>query len=341
MRTLRRAALLGAMGLAAALMGLPVLLLLLAAGAAPPSTTSAGTSEAALGDIPPAYLALYRSAAAEAGIDWAVLAAIGKIETDHGRSTAPGVRSGFNFHGCCAGPMQFYANRRMSGGPTTWDAYGVDGNADGRTDVYDPADAIPAAARYLAASGAPADYPRAIWAYNHSGAYVRDVLAQAARYRETVAVPLDAGGFVYPVRDPGGGPTGRFSDDYTSPRGSGGHCPDHPTWHCATDVFAPLGTPVVAPISGRLTRVGYQGLGGNRIWVEGPADRFYLAHLSRFASGLAEGLEVRAGQPLGAVGDTGSARGTPPHLHLAWERRTPSGAWVNANPFPLLRAGRG
>jgi hypothetical protein len=67
--------------------------------------------------------------------------------------------------------------------PNTWDQFGVDGNHDGRTDPYDPADAIPAAARYLKASGAPADWRRALFAYNHATWYVTKVLDQAARYR--------------------------------------------------------------------------------------------------------------------------------------------------------------
>jgi hypothetical protein len=75
--------------------------------------------------------------------------------------------------------MQF----SVVGSPSTWDRYGVDGNGDGRTSPYDPADAIPAAARYLRASGAPADYRRALFAYNHAGWYVADVLAKAAEYR--------------------------------------------------------------------------------------------------------------------------------------------------------------
>jgi long-subunit acyl-CoA synthetase (AMP-forming) len=67
--------------------------------------------------------------------------------------------------------------------PSTWDCYGVDGNHDGRKGQWDPADAIPDAARYLRASGAPADYRRAIFTYNHADWYVADVLAQADRYR--------------------------------------------------------------------------------------------------------------------------------------------------------------
>ena len=98
--------------------------------------------------IPARYLTLYRQAGRQYAVPWPVLAAIGSIETDHGRSRAPGVRSGVNSFGCCAGPMQF--NLR-DGPPSTWDRYGVDGDRDGNRDVYDPADAIASAANYLRA----------------------------------------------------------------------------------------------------------------------------------------------------------------------------------------------
>jgi hypothetical protein len=151
-------------------------------GAAPPSA-------AARSEIPPAYLALYQAAGQRYGIDPWILAGIGAIETDHGRSTAPGVRSGVNSYGCCAGPMQFSVIRH----PSTWDTYGVDGDHDGRKSPYDPADAIPAAARYLAASGAPADYHAAIFAYNHADWYVAEVLAKAAQYRADAPLPTSTG----------------------------------------------------------------------------------------------------------------------------------------------------
>lgn len=128
-------------------------------------------------DIPRAYLVTYQRAAKSCpGLSWAVLAGIGKVETNHGRSSAPGVRSGVNAFGCCAGPMQF--NIR-NGPPSTWDAYGRGGN------VYDSADAIPAAMRLLCANGARGgrDLRGAIYAYNHSSAYVADVSAWAKRYR--------------------------------------------------------------------------------------------------------------------------------------------------------------
>lgn len=151
---------------------------------------SVQASQAAVADIPAHYLRLYQQAGTQFGLDWSIIAAIGKVETDHGRLDAPGVTSGQNAHGCCAGPMQFHNNYGRGGG--TWGAYAVDGNADGKLNIYDPQDAIPAAARYLRASGAPGDYRRAIFAYNHASWYVDDVLATAQRYRATEALPAAA-----------------------------------------------------------------------------------------------------------------------------------------------------
>jgi len=140
------------------------------AAAAPSRTARAG--------IPPLYLRLYREASAGevwGGLEaWAVLAGIGQIESGHGQSRAPGVRSGVNAFGCCAGPMQF--NLR-NGPPSTWDTYG-------RGSPYDPANAIPAAGRLLRANGARRDLDRALYSYNHSSAYVAGVKAQARRYQK-------------------------------------------------------------------------------------------------------------------------------------------------------------
>ena len=170
-----------------ALLGVVVVLGIVGAFTTLQQSASSAPSGTALADIPPEYLRLYRAAAEEYGIDWAVLAAIGKVETDHGRLDLPGVRSGENFAGA-GGPMQFLE--------PTWEQYGVDGNGDGVRDRYDPADAIPGAANYLAASGAPEDYRAAIYAYNHANWYVEDVLAQADEYRAAARAPaggLDGG----------------------------------------------------------------------------------------------------------------------------------------------------
>jgi hypothetical protein len=148
----------------------------------PAGSSTAGPHD--LSDIPPAYLAAYERASAEFSLGkdgWSFLAGIGEIESDHGRSTALGVTSGQNANGCCAGPMQI--NNDFGAGTGTWGAYAVDGDGDGRADIYDIADAAATAARYLRAAGAPADWLHAIFAYNHDRAYVARVLQWAARYR--------------------------------------------------------------------------------------------------------------------------------------------------------------
>jgi cell wall-associated NlpC family hydrolase len=166
-----------------AVVGAPV-----AAIAAAGQSGSAVPSAEAVGDIPADLLVLYqRSAERCPGLPWAVLAAIGKIESNHGRSTLPGVRSGSNEAGA-AGPMQFGIGGRAG---DTWSQYGVDGNGDGIANVYDAADAVPAAADYLCANGGgtPGGLSKAIFAYNRADWYVADVLAQAAAYSALQTVP--------------------------------------------------------------------------------------------------------------------------------------------------------
>lgn len=154
----------------------------IAAGAGSPPPVNAEASGRALADIPAGFLSLYTAAAGRYGLDWAVLAGIGKVECDHGRDPDPSCRQAgaVNVAGA-GGPMQFLAS--------TWSRYGVDGDGDGRRDRWDPADAIYSAANYLRASGAPASYRSAVFAYNHDSRYVATVLRWAARYRAAAAVP--------------------------------------------------------------------------------------------------------------------------------------------------------
>jgi peptidoglycan DL-endopeptidase CwlO len=132
-----------------------------------------GPSRAAVADIPPGYLRLYRSAGARYRIPWPVLAAVGKVESDHGRIRLPGVRSGSNLAGAC-GPMQIGCMPGSRAG-NAWARYG-----HGRP--HDPAQAIPAAARYLVDHGARHHLDQAIFAYNHSWSYVVKVKQLARRY---------------------------------------------------------------------------------------------------------------------------------------------------------------
>jgi membrane-bound lytic murein transglycosylase B len=146
------------------------------ARAAPARKPAAGQprpSRAAVADIPAGYLRLYRQAGARYRIPWPVLAAIGKVESDHGRVRLPGVRSGSNWAGAC-GPMQLGCVPGSKAG-NAWARYG-----HGRP--YDPANAIPAAARYLVDHGAGRHLDRALFAYNHSWSYVAKVKAIARRY---------------------------------------------------------------------------------------------------------------------------------------------------------------
>ncbi len=118
-------------------------------------------------EIPPFLLPIYQSCGTEYGIPWQVLAGINKIETAFGTN--------LNVSSAGAeGWMQFI--------PSTWAAYGVDANNDGKKDPYNPVDAICAAARYLRAAGGDHNVRQAIFAYNHASWYVDEVLLYANQY---------------------------------------------------------------------------------------------------------------------------------------------------------------
>ena len=121
---------------------------------------------------PSTYRELYIASAAYCpGLRWQVLASIGQIESGHGRNVGPSSAGAL-------GPMQFL--------PSTWAAYGVDGDGDGKADIMDAFDAVPAAALYLCRNGAGAGGQSlydAIYAYNHADWYVREVLDLADRYQ--------------------------------------------------------------------------------------------------------------------------------------------------------------
>jgi hypothetical protein len=152
-------------------------------GAAPTTTTrppaptpGAPPGRAGRAEIPAAYLAAYRQAARTCpGLSWALLAAVGKVESNHGRGwpprwrSTPGVARGTENYAGAGGPMQFLA--------PTWARWGRGG------DRWDYRDAVPAAARKLCADGVRhGDVRAALWAYNPSTRYAARVLAEARRY---------------------------------------------------------------------------------------------------------------------------------------------------------------
>jgi peptidoglycan DL-endopeptidase CwlO len=156
-----------------------------AAAAAQPTASATGRAS-----IPADYLRLYQQMGQKYGVPWVVLAGIGEVESNDGRSTLPGVHSGANAFGA-AGPMQIgiggAAGNTWGGAPVhpaSQNVAGVatDGNGDGIASVYEPADAIAGAAKYLAAHGVQSNVSGAIFAYNHLLAYVQSVLGLASTY---------------------------------------------------------------------------------------------------------------------------------------------------------------
>jgi murein DD-endopeptidase MepM/ murein hydrolase activator NlpD len=123
-----------------------------------------------------------------------------------------------------------------------------------------------------------------------------------------------------------------YGDDFGAPRAVGGG-------HTGNDIFARMGTPVVAVQSGVVTEIRYRSLGGNSFHLTNDAgDYFYYAHLLRYAAGIEEGTYVEAGQVLGYVGNTGNAITTPPHLHF--EIHPGGGAPIDPHPYlELWRVG--
>jgi murein DD-endopeptidase MepM/ murein hydrolase activator NlpD len=88
-------------------------------------------------------------------------------------------------------------------------------------------------------------------------------------------------------------------------------------WHHGDDIFAPIGTPVLAVADGTLNRVGWERLGGWRLWLrDSVGNEFYYAHLAAYSRLALHARSVKAGEVIGFVGRTGDAYTTAPHLHF-------------------------
>jgi cell wall-associated NlpC family hydrolase len=135
-------------------------------------------STEAANSIPSNYLMWFQKVGIQYNVPWTILAGIGKVESDDGRTTLPGVTSGANAFGA-AGPMQL-GIQGASG--TAWDVYATAEDGIEPPSVYDPPDAIAAAAKYLVAHGVQQDPSAAIFAYNHADWYVQEVLTWANTY---------------------------------------------------------------------------------------------------------------------------------------------------------------
>jgi Transglycosylase SLT domain/Peptidase family M23 len=231
-------------------------------------------------EIPPFLLPLYQACGTQYAIPWQVLASINKIETAFGTnlnvSTAGAV-----------GWMQFL--------PSTWEAYGVDANADGRKDPYNPVDAICAAARYLRAAGGEPDLRAAIFAYNHADWYVDEVLLYANAYAD---LPANLIGGLTGLAEYGHFPVAansRYADDISereailratpSARAELGNAADviasSPTRR-GINIYSREGAPVVAVHDGVIKKIGQSPRLGNYIVLQDAyGNRFIYAELGR------------------------------------------------------------
>jgi murein DD-endopeptidase MepM/ murein hydrolase activator NlpD len=275
-------------------------------------------SEFALRTIPEEYIELFDEAELTEcpGLAPQWLAAIAKVETDM-FTNIPTSSAG------AEGPMQFM--------PATWTAYGIDGDGDGDADIMSIPDAVYSAAAFLCANAAPADMRSAVFAYNHSEAYVDTVISWEEKYTAF------GGGLPFSICPVD--PPRSYSDDFGAPRFAGGY---HP--HRGNDILAPGGTPIRAPFSGTAYESS-NDLGGLAVTIEGPAGHVYNAHLSAIGA-LGP---VSAGTVVGYVGSTGDVIGGPAHDHFEWHPAViPTDPWVSPygfgviddaiDPYPYLNA---
>lgn len=296
-------------------------------------------------DIPPELVPVYKEAAQARCEDtpWTVLAAIGSVESDHGRNGGgklrddglvepriigppldggPGVQAISDTDNGrwdddarwdrAVGPMQFI--------PDTWRSVGVDASGSGEANPHNAADAIHTAARYLCDAEGSRSVRDRVYAYNHADWYVDKVMTIAAGYRDTGPI-LAAGEQI-------------ADGDYALPVGLGQLTAalldqphhDYPAW----DLGLTRGTPIGAVHAGRVVSVSREGRCGRGVTIAGnDGARYTYCHGEAVAVDV--GDDVEAGQHILDAGSTG--RSTGPHLHLQIKV---DGALVC--PQPLLAA---
>jgi murein DD-endopeptidase MepM/ murein hydrolase activator NlpD len=225
-------------------------------------------------DIPPDQLAVMQQVSQFTGLPWQVLAAIAKVESDFGRNMSTSTAGAIGYG-------QFL--------PEMWAVYGEGG------DPYNYRDAIPAMARYLLDHDVLTDVPGALYAYNHSWAYVALVLSYATAFGYDEHP--NTTGMIWPVN----GPLSSYFE------------PSHP----AIDIDQTMrtGAPVLAAHDGVVLFAGGDpccGYGYYTIVVAPSGISTLYAHFSTIL--IRNGDTVRQGQPLGIVGCTGRCTGT--HLHF-------------------------
>jgi murein DD-endopeptidase MepM/ murein hydrolase activator NlpD len=216
--------------------------------------------------IPPFLLPIYEAAGTAYGIPWQVLAAINEVETDYGRDLSVSSAG-------AEGWMQFL--------PSSWAQYGVDANGDGFKDPYNPADAIFAAARYLAAAGGATNVKAAVFSYNHSQAYVATVMLRAQLLGGSPPALLGAITGLTEARFPVHA-AAHFSDTFpTVPASAAGPAKTL----TGTTIYAQAGSSVIAVQDGEITRIGHSPSLGRFVSMRDAYGNTYVyAQLGKVAS---------------------------------------------------------
>jgi hypothetical protein len=297
-----------------AVFGLPLLALVAVGAVTAPTAAVAGDDAAQVAAAPEPFRGFFVEAARRFVLPPALLVAVADIESGFDPNAVGEPIPG----GPAEGMMQF-----LSG---SWTRFNV---VPGAT-PYDPGPAVLAAANHLLASGrldgGGWDAAQALRGYGGSTAYATTVLARAAElgyHYGPSGPPLDATRYVFPMTPPG---------DYVD-----GHH-DYP----ANDVFAAIGTPVVACVRAEVLRTSpvETGKGGITVTLRGEDGwRYYYAHLALLDSAIRPGVVVEAGARLGLSGNTGNARTTEPHLHFGVSKTGSVAGEIN--PYPYLRLWEG
>jgi murein DD-endopeptidase MepM/ murein hydrolase activator NlpD len=216
-------------------------------------------------EIPPFLLPIYQACGTEYGIPWEVLASINKIESNFGTNMGPSSAGAMGW-------MQFL--------PSSWEAFGLDANGDGRKDPFNPVDAICAAAHYLKLSGGSGDLYRAIFAYNHADWYVQEVLAGARAYGK---LPPDLVGSLTGLTQGAHFPVAAdasYADDVAARAAGSSDAVASSPLPRGIDVFSHQGAPVVAINDGVIKAMGETPKLGKYIVLEDPyGNRYTYAEL--------------------------------------------------------------
>jgi murein DD-endopeptidase MepM/ murein hydrolase activator NlpD len=291
-------------------------------------------------EIPPFLLPIYQACGTQYGIPWEVLAGINKIETAFGTN--------LNVSSAGAiGWMQFM--------PSTWKAYGVDANGDGRKDPYNPVDAICAAARYLKAAGGDTNLRGAIFAYNHATWYVDEVLLYARQYGN---LPADLVGSLTGLTEGDQFPltgTVRYADNISLRAAAKQAKPGQRSYGNAAnvisgssssrgiDIYGHDGAAVVAVNDGTIVKIGHsKKLGKYVVLKDDYGNRFIYAGLAKLSKVYAVPKQHRLSASdfkLVTPGNDKTPRNPATRGKPVAAKSAPSGKQGRGNPASASRAG--